>query len=118
MSENRRTYHSKRKNKSNDGARKNNFKPFELCNGPSKLCISYEIDVDNCNKKNLIDFPSMWIEERIDKVTEDDIVSSKRIGIDSAGVEWASKLLRFYLLGNKNVSVRNKKQEALKDKAS
>jgi DNA-3-methyladenine glycosylase len=58
----------------------------------------------------------MWIEERIDEITEKDIVLSSRVGIESAGAEWASKLLRFYVFDNKNVSVRDRKREAIRSK--
>jgi DNA-3-methyladenine glycosylase len=53
----------------------------------------------------------MWIEE--DESNEEvlHIVTSQRIGIDSAGIEWASKLFRFYLLGNSSVSRRDEARE-------
>lgn len=44
-------------------------------------------------------------------VCEDRVVVSTRIGIDSYGPEWAKKPLRFYILGNKCVSVRDKQAE-------
>lgn len=39
------------------------------------------------------------------------VVACKRIGIDSCGPEWANKPLRFYELGSKSVSVRDKRAE-------
>lgn len=39
------------------------------------------------------------------------IVILIRIGIDFFKLEWVIKLLRFYILGNKCVSVRDKKVE-------
>jgi DNA-3-methyladenine glycosylase len=53
----------------------------------------------------------MWIEE--DESNEEvlHIVTSQRIGIDSAGIEWASKPLRFYVLGSLSVSRRDKISE-------
>lgn len=116
MADFRRTYHSKRKNNSNVGKKlsKANFKPHELCNGPSKLCISFDINIDSSNKKHLSDCADMWIEEGDEKISESNIISSTRIGIDSAGPEWAGKLLRFYVFGNDSVSVKDKKREKLK----
>lgn len=112
----RSTYHSKRK-KNSDAAKKpskTDFKPHELCNGPSKLCISFDITIDALNKKHLSDCSDMWIEEGNEKFEESDIICSTRIGIESAGPEWAGKLLRFYVFGNKSVSIRDKKREKLK----
>ncbi|XP_018355533.1 PREDICTED: DNA-3-methyladenine glycosylase-like isoform X4 [Trachymyrmex septentrionalis] len=62
--------------------RKVDLKPHELCNGPSKLCMAYQL-----NKQH------------------------SRIGIDSCGPEWANKPLRYYIYDNKSVSKRNKKAE-------
>ncbi|XP_018314358.1 DNA-3-methyladenine glycosylase [Mycetomoellerius zeteki] len=62
--------------------RKGDLKPHELCNGPSKLCMAYQL-----NKQH------------------------SRIGIDSCGPEWANKPLRYYIYDNKSVSKRNKKAE-------
>ncbi|XP_043280100.1 putative 3-methyladenine DNA glycosylase isoform X2 [Venturia canescens] len=82
----------------------------EICNGPSKLCIALEIDKSHC-KYSICNYKSMWIEN--DETTEDfKIVESTRIGIDSAGPEWANKLLRYYIFGNTSVSKRDKKAEA------
>lgn len=116
MGDLRRTYHSKRKKNSNIARKpsKTDFKPHELCNGPSKLCISFDISIDTLNKKHLSDCLDMWIEEGNEKIKETDIISSTRIGIESAGPEWAGKLLRFYVFGNKSVSIKDKKREKLK----
>lgn len=92
---------------------KKNIQQHELCNGPSKLCISFDITCENCNKEDLCTSDIIWIEEGIDQVLEKDIISSTRIGIDSAGLEWASKLYRFYIINNKHVSVRDKEREKL-----
>lgn len=85
------------------------FKSHELCNGPAKLCISLQID-KSLNKKDLSNSKELWIEDGI-TVPEHKIVSSQRIGVESAGMEWASKLLRYYILDNKSVSKRDKRQE-------
>ncbi|CAG0880565.1 unnamed protein product [Darwinula stevensoni] len=80
------------------------LKDFELCNGPSKLCISMNLEKTTCNGQDLANWPALWIEDS-ENVREDCIVACKRIGIDSCGPEWADKPLRFYILGNRSVSV-------------
>lgn len=88
------------------------YKPHELCNGPSKLCMSMGIDKTSCNKIDLCNSDKMWIENDLNFNSNFNIVRSTRIGIQSSGEEWASKLLRFYILGNAYVSKRDKKAEA------
>jgi DNA-3-methyladenine glycosylase len=53
----------------------------------------------------------MWIEEGESEGEVQRVVTSHRIGIDSVGTEWASKPLRFYLLGNSSVSRRDEGSE-------
>ena len=71
------------------------FKTKELANGPSKLCMAFDINKKDINKVDITDSPVIWIEEA-ESVTEDNIVADKRIGITRAG-EWNDKLLRFYV---------------------
>lgn len=52
----------------------------------------------------------MWIEEDPQK-QDYKIICCPRIGIDSAGTEWANKPLRYYIFGNDSVSKRDKKAE-------
>jgi DNA-3-methyladenine glycosylase len=52
----------------------------------------------------------MWIQED-ESFVPGDVVTSHRIGIDSVGSEWASKPLRFYLLGNPSISRRDRDRE-------
>ncbi|CAH0385928.1 unnamed protein product [Bemisia tabaci] len=82
----------------------------ELCNGPSKLCISFDIDIASCNKCDLVKSDSLWIEYGADGTASEPmkIVEAPRIGIDSAGPIWANKLLRFYIFGSEFVSRQNK----------
>ena len=86
------------------------FKDLELGNGPSKLTQALSIDKDTFNQKDITTCESLWLENGFD-VNEQDIVTSSRIGVDYAG-EWAKKPLRFYVMGNKSISVRDKKAEA------
>lgn len=85
------------------------YKSHELCNGPSKLCMSLAIDRFTCNSRDLAQWPGMWIEKA--QVPPEKVVTSTRIGIDSVDVEWRLKPLRFYLMGSKSVSRRDKKAE-------
>ncbi|XP_078609794.1 uncharacterized protein LOC144881034 isoform X1 [Branchiostoma floridae x Branchiostoma japonicum] len=82
----------------------------QLGNGPSKLCQALHIDKNTVNQQDLTTFPFIWLEPGED-VRDSNIIHSTRIGIDSAGEEWAKKPWRFYIRGNKSVSVRDKKAE-------
>ncbi|XP_015172119.1 PREDICTED: DNA-3-methyladenine glycosylase-like isoform X2 [Polistes dominula] len=87
------------------------FKVHELCNGPSKLCMSFQLN-KNHNKYSLCEWKGLWIED--DSYQEEiKIIQCARIGIDSCGPEWSRKPLRYYIYGNKSVSKRDKKAEAL-----
>ncbi|XP_062611038.1 DNA-3-methyladenine glycosylase-like [Saccostrea cucullata] len=89
-------------------------KEKDLCNGPSKLCQALTISKDRFNKTDLTEADEIWLEDG-DVVPETQIVKSARINIDYAE-EWAKKPLRFYVLGNKSVSKRDKMAEdKLKD---
>lgn len=71
-----------------------------------------DITKENCNKLDLTECEELWIEDP--EGHEDiNIVASSRIGIASAGDEWANKPLRFYILGNKHVSKKDRKAEKL-----
>ena len=54
--------------------------------------------------------PSIWVEEG-NQIDKNDIVTCKRIGINSAE-EWNDKPLRFYVRGCPSVSIRDKAAEA------
>ncbi|CAH0547631.1 unnamed protein product [Brassicogethes aeneus] len=73
-------------------------KSQELCNGPSKLCISFNISKEN-NKVDFCNNNNLWIEDP-DHEEEFKVLKTARIGIASAGEECAGKKLRFYLMGN------------------
>ena len=62
------------------------------------------------NGADLASSDKIWLEHAAD-VPETNIVTSKRIGIESAGAEVANRLYRFYELYNRNVSVRDKSSE-------
>lgn len=87
------------------------LKVTELCNGPAKLCISMNITKDNSNKLDLCESESLWLEFDSEFNDSVQVVRTSRIGIKSAGLEWASKPLRFYIYQNLYVSKRDKKAE-------
>ena len=93
------------------------MKDKDLCSGPSKLCQAFNINKDmNC--VDLSDSEEIWLENG-DTVPEDNMVNSTRIGIEGAGPEWSQLKLRWYILDNKNVSVRDKFAESvLKDQVT
>ena len=91
---------------------KPNIKDSTLCNGPSKLCVALAITKEHLNKEYLATSDKIWIEKDENLNDRFDIVVTKRIGIDSYGQEWASKPFRFYILGNRCVSVRDRNAEA------
>ena len=89
-------------------------KAHELCDGPSKLCIAMAIDRDSCNKRDLSSWPGLSVHPAQDPGQdggEQRVVVTKRVGIESAGREWADKPLRFYILGNAAVSKRDRAKE-------
>lgn len=96
-----------RSSKSKSG--KSVIKDNALCNGPSKLCTALAITKENLNKENLATSNKMWIEN--DGGHVENIVMTKRIGVDSYGQEWASKPYRFYIFGNNCISVKDKTAE-------
>uniref|UniRef100_H3BEG1 DNA-3-methyladenine glycosylase n=1 Tax=Latimeria chalumnae TaxID=7897 RepID=H3BEG1_LATCH len=77
-----------------------------LCNGPSKLCQALDID-KSFDRRDLATDCEAWMEPGPSVITEEAIVSTARIGIGYAG-EWAKKPLRFYIHGNRCVSVVDK----------
>ncbi|KAM4697794.1 DNA-3-methyladenine glycosylase [Rhinophrynus dorsalis] len=85
------------------------LKDRELCNGPSKICQALGYD-KSFDRRDLGNDPVTWVEAG-DKILDQDIVSCARIGIGNAGV-WTHKPLRFYVKGNKYISVRDKIAEA------
>lgn len=88
------------------------LKDTELCNGPAKLCIAFNINKDNCNRLNLCESDELWLEVDPEFDYNDvQIMRTSRIGVKSAGEEWANKPLRFYILNNPYVSKRDRKDE-------
>ncbi|XP_012145446.1 putative 3-methyladenine DNA glycosylase isoform X2 [Megachile rotundata] len=86
------------------------LKTHELCNGPSKLCMAFQLH-KNHSKYSLCTWKSLWIENG--DMEDIKIVKCRRIGIDNYGEEWTNKPLRYYIYGSKAVSKRNKEAESL-----
>ncbi|XP_067329304.1 DNA-3-methyladenine glycosylase-like isoform X1 [Anolis sagrei] len=87
------------------------LKAWQLCNGPSKLCQALALD-KTLDQEDLSCHPDLWLEEGQEEEEEgkeeQTVVCAKRIGISG---EWAHKPLRFYLRGNKYVSVTDREAE-------
>lgn len=77
------------------------FKPNQVCNGPSKLCIAFHIN-KSLNKSDILSDRNIWLEHN-EECFERNIVVSTRIGINSKNLG-ANKPLRYYLKDNKFVS--------------
>lgn len=93
-------------------ARKGPAKPlkdWQLCNGPSKLCQAFGID-KAFDQRDLTQDAAIWMVAGHELPGEQDVVATTRIGVGNRG-EWSHKPLRFYLRGNKFVSVVDKKIE-------
>ena len=88
------------------------MKEKDLCNGPSKLCQAFDID-KRLNCSDLISSEEIWLEEGGER--EDVLVQTTRVGIEGSGAEWAGLELRWYMLGNNHVSVRDRQAEARLD---
>ncbi|CAH1794932.1 unnamed protein product [Owenia fusiformis] len=88
------------------------LKDKDLCNGPSKLCQSFKVNKSNGDQQNLTDCDYMWLEKG-DDVPNSDIVTCSRIGVNNPEFgDWSTKALRYYIVGNACVSVRDKTAEA------
>jgi len=86
---------------------KTELKTTDLCNGPAKLCMSFAIDIQSCNKQDLTSWSGMWVEEDEHSHSVDSIVCCPRIGI-KCEKEWQDKFLRFYVPDNPYVSKSEK----------
>ena len=76
-------------------------KDIHLCKGPGNLCKALNITKEQ-NQQDLINSNEIWLEAG-DTPCEQ-VSSSSRIGVDYAGLEWATKPLRFYITNSLAVS--------------
>ena len=76
-------------------------KKVSLTNGPGKLCMAMGIT----KKQNKLDvtYPPLYIKDE-PVICSKEVVDTTRIGIDYAE-KWKDKLWRFYIKGNKFISV-------------
>ena len=90
-----------------EGAKKLRLK--DLCSGPSKLCQAMDI-IKTLDQVDLTTSKEIWV-ERGQEVEMENIVNTTRVGIEGAGEEWAKLKLRWYILGNAHVSVKDRQEE-------
>lgn len=82
-------------------SQKYKLKIKKLASGPGKLCQWLKLD-RSFNGEDLTKSKRIWVENG-KKIKKSQIVATKRIGIDYAGI-WAKKPWRFYLKDNPFVS--------------
>lgn len=93
--------------------RKHPLRDRDLCSGPARLCQAMGISREQ-NGTDMTGSPAgsarIWIEAGDGSVggpvPPDRIVNTTRVGIDSAGPEWASKPWRWYDGGSVHISRR------------
>jgi DNA-3-methyladenine glycosylase len=73
-----------------------------LTNGPSRLCMAMGISKAQNNAD--LTTPPFSVNDAT-PIPQCDIVEAKRVGVDYAG-EWKERLWRFYVKGNRSVSVK------------
>lgn len=74
----------------------------KLASGPGKLCQWLKLD-KSFDEEDLTKSKKIWLEDRGLKIKKSQIVATKRIGIDYAGI-WKEKPWRFYIKNNLFVS--------------
>lgn len=85
------------------GKRKAARRRQDLCSGPAKLCQALGITRKH-DKVDLSSSGEIWLERDCESVQAVDIVCGPRVGVESAGEEWARKPLRFYIAAHDCVS--------------
>lgn len=100
------------------GKDKSNINDKKLTNGPSKLCMCFNITKISFDQVDLANSQNIWLQDKIhsDSKLENSrvkIVSAKRINIDYAGQNSANKMWRFYIKDNKYVSIVSKESVEL-----
>ena len=83
--------------------KKSKLKIKKLASGPGKLCRWLKLN-KSFYAEDLTKSKRIWLEDRKVKIPKNEIVASKRIGIDYAGKYWANKKWRFYIKNNQFVS--------------
>jgi len=78
------------------------LKVANLTDGPSKMCMA--MGISKAQNKTDLTAPPLYIEEA-PLVSKEEIMETTRIGVDYSG-EWKNKSWRFYIRGNRFVSVK------------
>ena len=78
-----------------------NGKFRDLTNGPGKLCMA--MGISKVQNKADLTVPPLYVKDA-PSIRSEDIVDATRVGVDYAG-EWKDKSLRFYIRGNRFVSI-------------
>jgi len=76
-------------------------KAANLTNGPSRLCMA--MGISKTQNKTDLTAPPLYI-KNAPPVLREDVAKTKRVGVDYSG-EWKNRPWRFYIKGNKFVSV-------------
>lgn len=79
----------------------------QLCKGPGNLCKALNITKE-LNKQDMNTSNELWVESCDTVLSEQQVSSSSRIGVDYAGLEWSTKPLRFYITNSLAVSKHKK----------
>jgi DNA-3-methyladenine glycosylase len=66
-----------------------------LIDGPGRVCRAFHVDL-SLNRWDLTLGEGLWLEDRGERITDADVLTAPRIGVDYAG-EWAAKPFRFRL---------------------
>lgn len=68
----------------------------KIANGPGKVCNYLKLD-KSFYKESLSKSKRIWLEDRGEKIKPCQILATKRIGIDYAGLYWSRRKWRFVL---------------------
>ena len=66
-----------------------------LIDGPGRVCRSFHVD-RTLNRWDLTVGERLWLEDRGERITDAEVITAPRIGVDYAG-DWAAKPWRFRL---------------------
>jgi DNA-3-methyladenine glycosylase len=94
-----------RSNRTGTKPRKHPLRDRDLCSGPARLCAAFGVDRD-LNGADLFTSDAIGLEPAARRVDPEQIVNTTRVGIDSAGPEWAGKRWRWYDGGSAHISRR------------
>ncbi|XP_050489997.1 putative 3-methyladenine DNA glycosylase isoform X1 [Bombus huntii] len=83
-----------------------NFKKYELCNNPTKICTAFVIDEDIFNQKKIYECSDLWIE--YDPYIKSTTIVAANSDDSNNNKE---KVWRYYVLGSSSVSHRDIKSE-------